>query len=835
MRQFFGNKSHSTGIKSKDELLRALRQGEGVLSERKAVESFEEAPGGPLVPGIEANRLTTPADFLQTVTSKTWCYARACELVANEVLNTEMKAKVKGKATPRNRSEPQFHPDLVRLLNSPNPFTTGSQLMFLLVMHLKATGTAYWLKDNLNGLKQPENIWPLSPAQTRPLIDRKKGIVGFRHYTASGWTDLEPEDVIYFRRPHPENPLLGWGEIEQGQSIANEFINRSILTTRMMANGGYPSSVMVRETWEGSEEDWLKIKAQFRAEYAGAKNSGKVMFMYGKWSALQLGLDSQKMQELERSKANKEDVILLAGVPLSVFGASNAANYACLPAGELVATPIGPKPIESLKTGDAIVQFDEKNGFVHQVVDAIIPQGDAHVYEILTPSRKLRASDNHPILCAVPKNGIGVGPHKSTGRSWTLEWKKAVDIKQGDQIVTMEEGLDADGEWPSEICGESQVDTAYLMGAYMGDGSGIGARRPLISVAAHKNESGWQKEITRCIAQLLAPYPTESGKRRAMVSVQDTQVKAYNVEMCRRLKASGFGGTCNEKRIPEFVWTLKRELRLAFLAGLIDADGTVCPKRGAICLASSNKMLMEQARDLAISCGIPVSNIADDVQNTNFGVFNYYRFTFGYSDWNVLIPLRHPKKAANVKIGLEKRHAKTTQKFRFGRTKDRMHRPKFKGLKLPPGAGISMVSKVTYLGVMPVYDLATFGSHTFIASGVVTHNTSRQDDISFKRRTVLPLINIIVETLNHESNGLVPLFHKDLMLDFPLSGLVDVEQVMKDLTPLFDRAGITPNQLREAAGLPRVENPLLDQFYLHGVPIELAGILTGPTDLPSNQ
>lgn len=833
-------------IRSRDDLVSAIRTNDDAALMGLAPDTKAGGNGGTpfgffdFSAGIQLNQFAGYASYLAACTKRVWAVSRANDIIANIVISTDMKMQSRDKAARANRRKvPRVDPELIRLLANPNPYDTISEMLYLWVCHMKITGNVFWFKDEMNGYGQPKNIYWLNPKNIIIVPDPKTRIKHYI-YRVNG-TDIifYPEEIIHFKRPHADNSLWGLGDIEQGESLYDDFINRALYNTRLMANGAMPSSVLVKEDFEGDQNEWEKTKAKFQETYGGARNAGKVAWMNGKWSLLQMGITAQQMQEMEKAKVNVEHIFLNAGVPLSVAG-FGAANYACLPAGEMVSTPNGPVGIEKLKSGDEILQFDASIGFVKQTVDAIITQPPAPVFEIVTPNRRLRASDNHPVLIAVPADGVGAGPKKSVERSWSLVWKKAADIMPGDFVVTMEEAPDHGMPWPEQICGESDLDTAYLMGAYLGDGSGIGAKRPVMSIAAHEKELGWQAEIARCMEQLYRKFPkykhNHSRKEHGNATINTTQVKAHGADVCRRLVEAGFGGTSHTKKIPPFVWSLKKELKLALLAGLVDADGTVAKDRGAICLASCNLGLMTDARDLALSCGVPVSNISTDSQNTNFGQATYHRFTMGYAEHNALLKLRHPKKAGLIHFAVEHRKWKrlSSVKIRFGRTHQKLGRPQYKGLKLPQSAGISEVSAVNFLGVMPVFDLATYGTHTFVASGVVTHNTARQDRINMRSDTCLPMVNLFCDAIN-SPRGLVPAFHEDLELGFALAGLIDVEQVTKEYEPLVRYGAMSPNDFNEIVGRPRVDNPLLDQYYVDAnrMPIEMAGLADVPPVAPA--
>ena len=109
--------------------------------------------------------------------------------------------------------------------------------------------------------------------------------------------------------------------------------------------------------------------------------------------------------------------------------------------------------------------------------------------------------------------------------------------------------------------------------------------------------------------------------------------------------------------------------------------------------------------------------------------------------------------------------------------------------------------------------------------GAANFATSRQDEINFRRMTCVPMLDILVGKLNSEEwfdvNG------RGVEIAYELSGLIDVEQIVKDYKPLVDVGAMTPNELRELCGLPPIEDDVfLNSFYVdrNRVPLEMAGL-----------
>lgn len=328
--RFFGTPSAKAAqaIRTREDFVQALRVNDQAalhgVPQTKASQPFGffENPNG-----IQAHKFEGFASYLAACTKKVWCSTHAVSLIANVVLSTDMQV-VHRDAEKRKKKKPvRLDPDLARLLAYPNKHDTISQLLFLWVFHMKLTGNAFWFLDEMNGLGQPNAIYALNPKYVRIVPSKKDRISHYVYSVGGAEIRIEVEEMIHFKRPHPDNDLFGLGEVEQGESLYNEFINRSLYNTKLLENGGSPSSIMVKEDFQGDQEEWDKMRAKFDERYSGVKNTGKVGWVNGKWSLLELGLDAQKMQELEKAKVNKEDIYINHGVPLSVAG-YGAANYA---------------------------------------------------------------------------------------------------------------------------------------------------------------------------------------------------------------------------------------------------------------------------------------------------------------------------------------------------------------------------------------------------------------------------------------------------------------------------------------------------------------------------
>ncbi len=278
---------------------------------------------------ITLTQLGTYEQYLRACTSKVWASWKACDLVSQSVSTTPFKVT-------RGEGDADVKiPDLAQLLTYPNDNQTFGELVYLSTMHLKMTGSAFWYKAEARAVdgQRPRSLIPLNPSRVRITVDDSTGeVIGYQVNLGKKVVPLDAGEVIHFRRPHPNHDYNGLGDVEAGETPISEALNSAQQRTNQWRNSGAPSGILVKK--EGqldaqmAPDDWRKLKADYLAAYGGTENAGKQAFLTGDWSYLKVGLNASEMQDIERSKLTTEEIFLLHGVPLSVAGVRDAANYA---------------------------------------------------------------------------------------------------------------------------------------------------------------------------------------------------------------------------------------------------------------------------------------------------------------------------------------------------------------------------------------------------------------------------------------------------------------------------------------------------------------------------
>ena len=251
--------------------------------------------------------------------------------------------------------------------------------------------------------------------------------------------------------------------------------------------------------------------------------------------------------------------------------------------------------------------------------------------------------------------------------------------------------------------------------------------------------------IVKILSGRLWSGRKKTSKVRPVNLVEDCRSTAFtSATGAEELISLGFGGTSATKSVPEWVFETPEELRLAFLRGFLDSAGSVC-RKGRAAFSSCNKKLLSQMRHLCLGLGIPVTNLYNrkGIANLPDGRrAKFSQFYFTCSD-----------PGSNRRIGS---HTPIyNERFNSGNPfskKDRNY-PKFGGAGFDiSGCSLARVTSIEKdLILQPVYDLCVKDTHSFVANGVVVHNSNiESEQRSFYTDTLLPWLVTLEQNFNYQ-------------------------------------------------------------------------------------
>lgn len=318
------------------------------------------------------------------------------------------------------------------------------------------------------------------------------------------------------------------------------------------------------------------------------------------------------------------------------------------------------KKIQDIKPGEFVGAYEE-NKFVKRKVLASKLSGVDPVFEIKTRTKSTIANDRHPFLLA---NG---------------SWQKVKDLKVNDELTVLNQGY-----------GDQNIDPefAWFFGFLMGDGWITSWKRKnydrkrdkhyesnswCVCFAAGVDEELNQRAIEACTKFYGKPKLTKFGYYRL-----DSN------ESGRALQALGLTGGAHGKRIPEWVYRLKPEYKIAYLRGYADADGTELPRsKDSWRVSSVSSDLINDTRLLCISAGVQHGKL---------------------SSFKLRVKAPHSHEAKDYEC--------FTLSYNFDKKPERYEK----------------ITEINSLPETPVYDLTIAGAENFISAGFIVHNTRWHDD-----------------------------------------------------------------------------------------------------------
>ena len=171
----------------------------------------------------------------------------------------------------------------------------------------------------------------------------------------------------------------------------------------------------------------------------------------------------------------------------------------------------------------------------------------------------------------------------------------------------------------------------------------------------------------------------------------------------------GYHDGARGKRVPAAVWGWSPPLRRAYLTGLAEADGHLqhdAARTGPTWrVGSVNRPLLEDARDLALTCGIRPTTVVTDKPQT-------------YQPPHSPAPITSTLHTVGLTFGPDAAEGRSLLSQTSGHPD-------------PQHLRYEVIRKITPGPAQPVYDLTVEGTESFIAEGYAVHNTRwHQDDLS---------------------------------------------------------------------------------------------------------
>lgn len=354
--------------------------------------------------------------------------------------------------------------------------------------------------------------------------------------------------------------------------------------------------------------------------------------------------------------------------------------------------------IENIDNTKGIIGFNIKdNIYSKENISYIQKPNSKECIRLTTNSlRTLECSIDHPIYSSTKCNSNGLR---------VFNWNNSSELKLGDNIAIIRE---------IPIFGNIKIFDARLIGLLIGDGSYISSPR-----------------ITSCDKEiqdyLIKNYNTAIYANKGLTKDNKLLLEIGIKNIRNELRQLGiYGQSKNNKRLPNDIFKASKKDVCDLIAGLFDTDGCISiktnhkrpntPKSAELVLTSSCKELLEQVRLLLIKLGIystivykkPRLHKMSKIKDVN-GWFNLL-----ISDKISIINFYN-----NIKLLVQYKQAKLYEAYNIVKNK--------KSLRKNDNIIYEKITNIENLGLQPIYNLTADNTHTYIANGIITHNTEGSD------------------------------------------------------------------------------------------------------------
>jgi len=216
------------------------------------------------------------------------------------------------------------HP-LRRLLVTPNPMQTGTQLLWQAQLHADLTGNAYIVKLP-NALGIPAELWTLDPRCVTIVPAAQGGIGRYEYRSGTKKWNIDPSYIIHFRYPNPADPYYGASPL-MAAAYEVDIDNASKAHQKaFLAHNPTPRYAIEAEghLLPATVED---LRDQLRRHHTGS-NAGVPLILHQGAKARALDIKPHEINYLETRKMIRDEIVTVYGVPASVLGISEDVNRA---------------------------------------------------------------------------------------------------------------------------------------------------------------------------------------------------------------------------------------------------------------------------------------------------------------------------------------------------------------------------------------------------------------------------------------------------------------------------------------------------------------------------
>lgn len=353
--------------------------------------------------------------------------------------------------------------------------------------------------------------------------------------------------------------------------------------------------------------------------------------------------------------------------------------------------------IEDLPTNQGIVGFNqETQTYSKEPISYWQDYTEKPCYRITTNSKRvLECSEDHPILFSKTNNFRN--SKKINGKkvfTKKVDWIQTKDLEIGNQICIIDN---------VNIFSTNDLPHARLIGLLIGDGTYRLEGSAVLSNCDKDINNFIQKNYD---CKLIKSYLTK-----------DNQV--YKEQRIRKIipilkKVGIYGQTKTQKTLPDNIHSYSKNSVCELLGGLFDTDGTV--SKDSIQLCFSHFSLIDEVRLLLQKLGIHCT-IIKRTPNLELNKNKKIKSTNSYYYLQIKDKRSVETFHKNISFLSKRKQQKLNLLVENNKNKLDYYSKENIGLRF------EKIINIEYIGIKPVYNLTADATNTYVANGIVTHNT----------------------------------------------------------------------------------------------------------------
>ena len=358
----------------------------------------------------------------------------------------------------------------------------------------------------------------------------------------------------------------------------------------------------------------------------------------------------------------------------------------CLTPGEKVCTQRGLVNVEDVTLDDRLINRDGKFVDIHNLQRYEKHNEDTFKIKPCGSFRTTNFTCEHPILTS------------------NKGFVKAKDLSISDKLIIPNLYWNNDLE-KYRYCESNESDRklAYFYGLYIGNGfCNINKNSYDIYLSIGNKEVEFAKFYDNLVLELF-------GKKCIHVHKNKEQTRRFTDKSLLQ-QLSVLGTSAHNKRVPEWIKRGSAEIKLGFLQGYLDSDGSVIKYKNSIRVnyTSANLELLEDVQDILYALEIKNSIVVHQKKCINkFGGISKqsYRINISQDDCKVIAldAVYNSRKIKLLNSSKQSKYSRINQEF----------------VNNNIIIGIQSITKDKYTGIVYNFECDT---HTFMCRNIMTHN-----------------------------------------------------------------------------------------------------------------